>query len=315
MNTLFFFISFMRKLSFPFLPATTSLLLLLLLHDFSYIVHIPPSVANVTSHCLSEYRYYGNFSLNGALLYGKELKMFNATTCGYANTSITDQFKEDDVIMENCRFKHPILYSPENVAMMGEVGFSEAEYKSDIFTSRILRILVNPAPYLHSYLLQFKKQHYHNNTVFGVQVRMGGCYANYQEGSELISLEKLHSLPALIRENLQGVPNPVIYLSTDSDYAERYLREAIPECEILTSSNMFVRKHSTGKAALDGVQGALVDILLLADSDILLINRGSGFGTVASAITRAKKVVQLETIRRPAQYYVHKLRKCVFEKS
>ena len=107
----------------------------------------------------------------------------------------------------------------------------------------------------------------------------------------------------------------MIYLSTDSDYAEKYLREALPEYGILTSSNMFVRKHSTGKAALDGVQGALVDILLLADSDILLVNKGSGFGTVASAITRAKKIVRLETIRQPAPYYVHKLRKCVFEKT
>lgn len=240
------------------------------------------------------------------------MKYFNAQDCSYTNYTISELFGDSHVIMENCRFKHNVLYTPEHVAMMGEIGFPESEYKSDILTSRILRTLINPSKYIYDYILEFKRKHYVGHDVFGVQVRMGGCYANYKEGSELISLETLQSLPELIRNSSRHLTSPVIYLSTDSDYAENYLRESLPDIPVLTSSSIFVRKHSTGKAALDGVQGAIVDVILLSDSDLLLINKGSGFGTIASAITRAKEIIRLNVTRHPALNYNKTTRKCVF---
>ena len=157
----------------------------------------------------------------------------------------------------------------------------------------VTRLLLNPTPDVIQYLYQFKQRYYTNHTVLGVQVRLGGCLANSHEIMMLMTLEQFRSLPNMIRQHINSTDNPVVYLSTDSDIAERYFREKLPDVRILTSSSLFSRHHSTGMVDLSIVKSSLVDLFLLADADVLLISDSSKFGRMADYMTRARKITRI----------------------
>ena len=165
----------------------------------------------------------------------------------------------------------------------------------DKFRKMILRVFLNPNKKTLSYLKGFKQQYYKNNTqVFGVQVRLGGCLANHKEIMALMTRKQFQSVPGQVKHYIKQLKNPVVYLSTDSDYAEEYIRKHLPEITVLTSSNFFNRTHSTGNTKTSNVEAALVDLFLLSDSDMLLYQTGSGFGRIASAMTRARKKIGMK---------------------
>ena len=168
------------------------------------------------------------------------------------------------------------------------------QYDFSQLQKRIARVLVNPTPDILDYLYKFKQTHYVNRTVLALQIRTGGCLANVREAAQLISNYELKNLPDKVQARLAGMDNPIVYLSTDSDYAESYLRSRLPGVEIQTSSSLFARSHSSGFSTLSAVKSALVDVFLLADSDVLMISFRSGFGKIASLLTRAKTVIQMD---------------------
>lgn len=162
------------------------------------------------------------------------------------------------------------------------------------FRKMIMRVLLNPNPDTQRYLISFKRDNYNGKQVFGAQIRLGGCLANTREQMSLMSQAEFKSIPNRIRQHIRKLTNPVVYLSTDSDYAEKYIRSALPEVTILTSSALFKRSHSTGVTTLSNVESALVDLFLLSDSDILMYQDRSGFGRIAALMTRAHKTIPMK---------------------
>ena len=163
------------------------------------------------------------------------------------------------------------------------------------FQKMLLRVFLNPNKKIQSYLKGFKQQFYVNNTqVFGVQVRLGGCLANHKEMMALMTKKEFQSIPGRIKRYINKLTNPVVYLSTDSDYAETYIRNHLPGITILTSSQFFTRTHSTGFTQTSNVEAALVDLFLLSDSDMLMYQTGSGFGRIAAKMTRAHKIIGMK---------------------
>ena len=174
-----------------------------------------------------------------------------------------------------------------NVSALKQCGFEKVR-------KMIYRVFLNPNRKIQNYLRAFKQKHYGQNTqVLGVQVRLGGCMANHHEVKALMTRQEFESIPNRITNLIRNLINPVVYLSTDSDYAEKYLREHLPNITILTSSQYFTRGHSTGHAKIPYIESALVDLFLLADSDILLYQALSNFGRVAIRLSRAKKKVPM----------------------
>lgn len=161
----------------------------------------------------------------------------------------------------------------------------------DKIQKMLYRVFLNPNKKIQNYLRAFKQKYYTRDThVLGVQVRLGGCMANYHEQLALMTRSEFDSIPGRIFHLIRNITNPVVYLSTDSDYAEKYLREHLPNLTILTSSQYFTRGHSTGHAKLSNIEAALVDLFLLADSDTLLYQVFSNFGIVAVKMSRAQTV-------------------------
>ena len=173
------------------------------------------------------------------------------------------------------------------VGALKQCGFNKIQ-------KMLYRVFLNPNKKIQNYLRAFKQKYYTKNThILGVQVRLGGCMANHHEQLALMTRSEFDSIPGRISHLIRNIKIPVVYLSTDSDYAEKYLREHLPNLTILTSSQYFTRGHSTGHSKLSNIEAALVDLFLLADSDTLLYQPQSGFGRVAVKISRARRVVPM----------------------
>ena len=183
-----------------------------------------------------------------------------------------------------------------NVGALKQCGFEKVR-------KMIYRVFLNPNRKIQNYLRAFKQKHYGKNTqVLGVQVRLGGCMANHHEVKALMTRQEFESIPNRITNLIRNLINPVVYLSTDSDYAEKYLREHLPNITILTSSQYFTRGHSTWTPEVSTVESTLVDLFLLADSDIFLYQAKSGFGKVAVELSRAKKMIPMHVTHYFVQY-------------
>ena len=164
----------------------------------------------------------------------------------------------------------------------------------DRIRKMLYRVFLNPNKKIQNYLRAFKQKYYKEDThVLGVQARLGGCMANQPELKALMTRREFESIPGRISHLIRNVKNPVVYLSTDSDYAENYLREQLPNITILTSSQYFTRGHSTGKSKLSNIEAALVDLFLLADSDKILYQPRSGFGIVAVELSRTRNAIPM----------------------
>ena len=172
----------------------------------------------------------------------------------------------------------------------------------DKLRKMLYRVFLNPNRKIQNYLKAFKQKYYRQDThVLGVQVRLGGCMANQQEIMALMTRREFESIPGKISNLIRSLSNPVVYLSTDSDYAEKYLRERLPNVTILTSSQYFTRGHSTWISPVSIVEAALVDLFLLADTDLFLYQSASGFGRVAVELSRAKTMIPMKV----SHYKVH----------
>lgn len=79
------------------------------------------------------------------------------------------------------RMNHSIIHSPFTLQTLKNHQILSFNQSIPDYQQIIYRLLLNPSPYLQHQLNQFKKQHFIRKHVVGIQIRMGGCLANYQE--------------------------------------------------------------------------------------------------------------------------------------
>ena len=119
---------------------------------------------------------------------------------------------------------------------------------------------------------------------------MGGCLADYHEIAQMMTMNQLRAYPDTIvsmmhKWNLS--PNDtVIYLSTDSSYAEKFIRQKLGSNYEIAVAKTFKRSHSRNLGNDEPVKNALVDLFLLSDSDALIVCKDSGFGLIALFMAR-----------------------------
>ena len=255
-------------------------------------MHLPLPFWEATSTCMAKRQYLGTYSpgKNG-MKYPSHPKLIGK---GRGKGGVNKYIGNRNVVLRDYRPEWK-QYSRRTIQQdLNRVG---ALKHSDMgkLHKMILRVFLNPNKKIQSYLKGFKQQNYGNDTqVFGVQIRLGGCLANYKESMALMTKQQFTSIPGRIKHHIHKLSNPVVYLSTDSDYAEKYIREHLPGITVLTSSQFFKRSHSTGSTNTSNVEAALVDLFLLSDSDMLLYQVGSGFGRIAATMTRARKKIGMQ---------------------
>ena len=218
-------------------------------------------------------------------------RIVSKSTCLKAR-SITSVFGSEDVVTVDCHISDGILGSKSSVLTLQQNGIISPSDSYKDYRRYVHRILFNPSIELQNVIQNNKRLLFTRKYVVGVQVRMGGCLADYHERSQMMTMAQLRSYPNTIVKVMRkwnyDSNNTVIYLSTDSSYAERYIRQKLgPNYEIGVAKT-FKRSHSRNLGNDEPVKNALVDLYLLADTDGLIVCEGSGFGRVALSITRAQ---------------------------
>ena len=114
---------------------------------------------------------------------------------------------------------------------------------------------------------------------------------NLNEKTQMMTMNQLRSYPNRIMSMIHKwnlSPNDtVIYLSTDSSYAEKFIRQKLGSNYEIAVAKTFKRSHSERQGDDESVKNALVDLYLLADSDALIVCQASGFGIAALSLTQA----------------------------
>ena len=168
---------------------------------------------------------------------------------------------------------------------------------SDSYTNYkryVHRILLNPSTELQTVIQNSKRLLFTRKYVLGVQVRMGGCLADYHEKAQMMTMAQLRDYPntivTVMRKWNYDSNNTVIYLSTDSTYAENYIRQKLGPNYEIGVTRTFKRSHSRTSAQGNDepLKNALVDLYLLADTDALIVCKESTFGLAALSMTRAQ---------------------------
>ena len=260
------------------------------------LVFIPMEFWRNTVSCIQPFR-----SLSMKYLNVRELPKEN---CMFAKPSryTLSSFLDSTVMVTDCRLPDVMIYTKENkIRLQANKVMKDKETVKDL--QRILfRLLLNPIPPLQDMINSFKQKHYTKKNVFAIQIRMGGCLSDSPEMMEMMSSHELKQLPSVIKNAMASwnytAANTDLFLSTDSVFAETYIRNALGSMYTVLTSDAFHRSHTTGNPNAVAVGRALIDLFLLADSDALLYCYESGFGTVAKMMGRAQKVIEYRVTHR-----------------
>lgn len=247
--------------------------------------------------------------------HAKELSSSACFDASPKKTNVLSVLGYRDVRLTDCRMPRAMLERPAQINLMRRLGVMENNEDMDDFWRLLFRLLLNPTPDLQSMIMEFRATHFTKQHVFAVQMRMGGCLADMQEISEMMSLRELERLPSVIIDGMKAwnfsKRSTVIFLSSDSSYAEKYVAEALGSSFTVVTSHFFRRGHTSGRAELDATRRAIIDLFLVADSDALLVCRGSGYGKIAVMMGRAKHLIVYRVSHTKAANYDPQRGKCM----
>ena len=200
--------------------------------------------------------------------------------------------RHQNAVVTDCFLSDEKVGTKSNMLALQQNGIISPSDSYKDYRRYVYRILLNPSTELQNVIQNNKRLLFTRKYVLGVQVRMGGCLADFHEIAQMMTMAQLRALPNTIVTMMQkwnyDSNNTVIYLSTDSSYAERYIRQKLgPKYEIGVAKT-FKRSHSRNLGNDEPVKNALVDLYLLADTDALIVCKDSGFGLAALFMTRAR---------------------------
>lgn len=117
---------------------------------------------------------------------------------------------------------------------------------------------------------EFRQQHFAGKYVIGIQMR-----SFFMHQSQLMAFWQCAKLLAHLHASRSDVP-VVFFLATDTMAARRVARRVFKDLLVHTDVDI-------SRASTEGVEGALIDLVLLEHCDQLVNTAGSSFGRVASA--------------------------------
>ena len=161
----------------------------------------------------------------------------------------------------------------------------------------ILRLMSNPSRDVQKLILERRKKLGDRNKLIGVHVRCGGRLADMPERTTIMSQYQVKMVPLYIKQMVNKLKiTPVIYLSTDSSYAESYLRNVLRKYRVVTI-NDFKRGHTTNLKVSEGtIKRALMDMYLVAQGNAIIYTKKSGFSGSCFGISSAKRAYVMHSL-------------------
>ena len=160
-----------------------------------------------------------------------------------------------------------------------------------------LRLLFNPNRSLCSIITNHLKI-LHTRYLIGMQIRLGGKKANYVE-KEMLGIKGMLSAVRIVKEHLKKTgrtgKDVYIFVSTDSDYAVKYISHQFEDCHCVYTVKDYEIGHSAAAASQGGnrkwkhaTKRAIIDLMILKDSDFLVYTQKSSYGKFARELQLAK---------------------------
>ena len=204
-----------------------------------------------------------------------------------------------NVLCDWCDVSLRSVFNKTTFNTLHKIGFPSSVSSPKTYQKLVFRILLNPISDIIYDVLAFRRKHFEGKVVIGIQIRCGGTLADTNEITHILDNNQLKRIPARIMERLSyykvDPTSSVLFISTDSTKAFKYIQSQLGNHNyIVLEYSMYERGHTTAaKLSEDHLKRALVDLYLLAESDIILRSHSS-FGLLACIISRNQACVQME---------------------
>ena len=173
----------------------------------------------------------------------------------------------------------------------------------DDYYRYMLRLFMNPSKELMDIVLKERKALGPAEYQIGAHIRCGGVLADVNEETAMVTPEILKEVPAMIQGLIDKSTIPkdklYVYLSTDSSIAAETIKKALAPIPVKVT-NVMKRGH-TETALVDdnALKRSMLEIILCAESQSLLVSSASGFSRVMMWMDDTKEV---EKIKAPYVY-------------
>lgn len=180
----------------------------------------------------------------------------------------------------------------------------EPEVNNHVVRRMLLRLLLNPSEDLRLLLLKEKKRLLVLRHTIGLQLRMGGKYADTPERYSGVPISRIgevvDQLRSIIRQN-KWEGNVQVYISSDSSYTVNLIRNMTSNEFPVVVANLFKRGH-TRESAPDKkaiLSQVMTDMYFMAISDKVVVTWPSSLGRYMCFISNDDKCTAVLNWRVP----------------
>ena len=193
------------------------------------------------------------------------------------------------VVFEDYR---PLIYGiqyyhkfSDTVKVVNSLTLSEKFKSLNSLMKVLYRIILNPSQDVQSLIFQQLKSY--PASFVGMHIRSAGQLANRKERVYWLKENELPKLKNFISNTISRKHlSKNIYLSTDSDKVEKYLKNQLPGFKFLNRLSL-KRDHSTSNASADVLKGAIFDSFVAAQSTSLFYTKDSSFSMIVTNLCKS----------------------------
>lgn len=189
-----------------------------------------------------------------------------------------------------------VLPNPAYRQILREIGFivplNSSASADEILRGQIARILLTPNSELH-YYIEKNLAKLDRKYVVGVQVRTGGDLSVVRESGRFLYQDTVFKIGQIVKNVIVqkgwNSSDCVVFLTADSGLAFGRVRHDLIDSVQVVSSEGFKAGHSSvylaSKYHDSFLKRAILDLVLLSQSDFVLYTYGSSYGTLAKRLS------------------------------
>ena len=178
-------------------------------------------------------------------------------------------------------------FTDKHVHTLNQANLSMQFTSANHFMQMMYRLILNPTKDVQDMVL--KQLSTYPASFTGIHIRSGGKLANKQEASYWLKEKELPQLSSFINDTIRTrYLSKDVYLTTDSDKIDSYLRQQLPDIRFLVRPSI-KRYHSTSNAN----EGALYDVYITTQSSSLLYTLSSKYSKMLIHLSKHKRFFYL----------------------
>ena len=208
-----------------------------------------------------------------------------------------------DLIIQDYRIYPTDAQKNVIVRTLRSIRFLKMYEGWDDYYRYMLRLFLNPSKELMKVILEERKALGPAEYQIGAHIRCGGVLADVNEEVAMVTPEILKEVPGMIQGLINNSTIPkdklYIYLSTDSSIAAETIAKALAPVPVKVTTVM--KRGHTETALVDdnALKRSMLELILGAESQSLLVSSASGFSRVMMWMDETKSV---EKIKAPYVY-------------